>query len=174
MFALPVSRRLSQATAEQSHVQHRMLTGGAGKLPQSSLTSEDWDEREPRIQAQSHKSGQGSSAASRGIPLFANEDQVQAKAPESIGLQAKLVVGRADDPLEREADRVAARVMLRGDQIANGFARAPNSVQRKCEACEQAEHRPQQGTDPTVAQGGRTAPVSVDEALAVVGRPLDF
>jgi outer membrane protein OmpA-like peptidoglycan-associated protein len=46
-------------------------------------------------------------------------------------LQAKLRVGAVDDPLEREADRVA-------EAVVSGSA-APATVQRKCAACEEEE-----------------------------------
>jgi len=46
-------------------------------------------------------------------------------------LQAKLKLGAVDDPLEREADRVA-------EAVVSGSA-APAAVQRKCAACEEEE-----------------------------------
>jgi uncharacterized protein DUF4157 len=52
----------------------------------------------------------------------------------TISRQAKLRVGAVDDPLEREANRVA-------EAVTSGAA-APSAVQRKCAACEEEEmHR---------------------------------
>jgi uncharacterized protein DUF4157 len=48
-------------------------------------------------------------------------------------LQAKLRVGAVDDPLEREADRVA-------EAVVSGSA-APPALQRKCAACEEEEEK---------------------------------
>jgi Domain of unknown function (DUF4157) len=48
-------------------------------------------------------------------------------------VQAKLTVGPVDDPLEREADRVA-------DAVVSGQA-APGAIQRKCAECEEDEQR---------------------------------
>jgi Domain of unknown function (DUF4157) len=133
MFALPASRRQSHAQAEQ----HRILTGGVGTRPKSSLPGFNAEERN----------------------LFS--------------LQAKLVVGRSDDPLEHEADRVADHVMRMSDPAANRYANAPKAAQRKCAACEEAEQLAKRGTDPDVAKEGRATPGSVTESLASPGRPLD-
>ena len=55
----------------------------------------------------------------------------QRLARQTAVLQAKLRVGADDDPLEREADRVA-------EAVVSGAA-APGAVQRKCAACEEEE-----------------------------------
>src|SRR6185436_6786575 len=55
------------------------------------------------------------------------EEEERKAEGEAPALQAKLVVGGADDPLEREADEVARQVM-----------RAP-AVQRKCAKCQAEE-----------------------------------
>src|SRR6185436_14255440 len=57
------------------------------------------------------------------------EEEERKAAGEAPALQAKLVVGGADDPLEREADEVARQVM-----------RAP-AVQRKCAKCQAEEEQ---------------------------------
>src|SRR5262249_22180468 len=68
-------------------------------------------------------------------------------------VQAKLVVGSPRDPLEREADEVADRVMRRADVPAVGAA--PPAVQRRCAPCE--EERIQR-REVTPAQAPGTAP----------------
>lgn len=55
-------------------------------------------------------------------------------------VQAKLFLGSAQDPLEREADRVAARVAAGSNPGAEGLTRGSHAtVQRACAACEQEE-----------------------------------
>src|SRR5262245_51017076 len=59
-----------------------------------------------------------------------------ARAPP--GLQPKLRIGPVDDPLEREADRIADAVI--SDQPIGAIGGAPtNTPQRKCAACEAEE-----------------------------------
>jgi hypothetical protein len=56
-----------------------------------------------------------------------------ASIPRTI--QAKLVVGRGDDPLEWEADAVANRIMGTAEPVAQMPA-APGRLSRSCAACE--------------------------------------
>src|SRR5271165_5954012 len=61
-------------------------------------------------------------------------------------MQAKLEVGVVDDPLEREADRVAAAVMFApsGDAHSPAVATSPGpAVQRKCAAYEEGDEKVQ-------------------------------
>lgn len=85
-------------------------------------------------------------------------------APSNQWLQAKLRVGPVDDPLEREADRVADALVSGGVALAE----APARVQRKCAACAAAE-------DETVhrkaAGPGHGAAVTAASALGP-GTPL--
>lgn len=76
--------------------------------------------------------------------------------PGPSGLQRKLEIGRVDDPLEREADRIADSVLAGGG--ASDSSRIPVTVQRH-------------GAASGPAAG--TAPPSVHRALAEPGRPLD-
>lgn len=88
-----------------------------------------------------------------------------ARPAPSLGLplQAKLVVGPADDPLEREADAAADRVM-----------RMPDSAAPLVEGSEAAALRrqPAGGAD-AVSSGGGPAPASVDNVLHTPGAALD-
>jgi hypothetical protein len=71
-------------------------------------------------------------------------------------VQTKLKIGMSNDPLEQEADRVAAKVLATPVQPA--ASAAPPQIQRYSgQSNEQAE----------------TAPASVDQVLAGPGRPLD-
>jgi len=71
-------------------------------------------------------------------------------------LQRKLTIGSSNDPLEREADRVADRVMAASTN--SGFSSAPLHIQRF------SEH--------TNGVGG-AAPASVNRALSSSGKPLE-
>jgi len=70
-------------------------------------------------------------------------------------LQRKLSVGDSNDPLEREADRVAERVLTPAPRSPVGITAAPRGVA-------------------TPANGASSAvPAGVDQALSVSGSPLD-
>lgn len=76
-------------------------------------------------------------------------------------LQAKLVVGSPDDPLEREADRVAEEVMHMPDPSPQGLpsrASAKPRVQRRVAG---------------ISSGTFAAPPEVHHALSAPGCPLD-
>lgn len=77
-------------------------------------------------------------------------------AKKKSGLQRKLAIGASNDPLEREADRVADQVMAA--LVHSAVSSASPSVQRY------PEH-PTEGVD--------TAPVSVSHVLLSPGRPLN-
>jgi Domain of unknown function (DUF4157) len=99
-------------------------------------------------------------------------------------LQARLEVGAADDPLEREADRVAGHVLRMPDP---GAARRPlsrtsvRSVQRawscggtaegECAGCA-ADMLQRRGVS-LGSDSGMPAPAAVHEALGTAGQPLD-
>jgi len=77
-------------------------------------------------------------------------------AKKKSGLQRKLAIGASNDPLEREADRVADQVMA--VPAYSAVSGAPPRIQRYAgQATESAE----------------TAPASVDRVLAGSGRPLE-
>jgi hypothetical protein len=56
-----------------------------------------------------------------------------ARHPGGAWLQAQLRVGAVNDPLEREADRVAEAVL--GDKPAAALGAAPPALQRQCASC---------------------------------------
>lgn len=61
----------------------------------------------------------------------------QLSAPRLPGvIQAKLVVGQINDPLEHEADRVADEVMRIPEPLITA---APPQISRKCATCEEEE-----------------------------------
>lgn len=84
---------------------------------------------------------------------------VNALAASSHGnptIQATLTIGESNDPLEREADRVADHVLVA--PISPAVSVAPPRIQRYMGQA---------------TPGADTAPASVDQALASPGRPLD-
>jgi Domain of unknown function (DUF4157) len=85
-------------------------------------------------------------------------------------LQAKLVIGEANDPLEGEADRIADRV-LRISQPP--ISATPSQIRRKCAACEEEEaqtvRRKRTGPEGAACE----APPVVTELLRSPGRPLE-
>ncbi len=87
------------------------------------------------------------------------------------GLQAKLAVGAVDDPLEHEADRVAARVMgLPASPLA--VTAAPPAISRKCAACDEEETLQKKSAGPAESVPA-DAPAGVAEVLRQPGAPLD-
>lgn len=99
-----------------------------------------------------------------------NQALLQLIAPRLPGpIQAKLNVGAVDDPLEREADDVADRVMRMPDPEVSGAAR---QVSRRCAECEEEEKLQKTPAGvPRAASGD--APATVHEVLRTPGRPLD-
>jgi outer membrane protein OmpA-like peptidoglycan-associated protein len=93
-------------------------------------------------------------------------------APHPGGvIQRKLAVGRVDDPLEHEADRVADQVMR---MPATEISTAPALLQisRKCAACEEEETlRKKPAGKAEIA--ANEAPDTVREILRSPGQPLD-
>src|SRR5271163_395634 len=74
------------------------------------------------------------------IPLFPPERSTPPPiaAPPRHTIQPKLAVGTVDDPLEREADRIADQIMQKpASELAVSASQA--QVSRKCAACEEDE-----------------------------------
>lgn len=95
--------------------------------------------------------------------------------PRPSAIQAKLVVGQVNDPLESQADRVAEQVMDMRDPSLS-FTSARSLLSRKCAGCA-AEDRDEesrlQAKPSDQLQAGKAAPASVHSVLARAGRPLD-
>ncbi len=77
-------------------------------------------------------------------------------AKKKSGLQRKLAIGANNDPLEREADRVADQVLAASSRPA--INNTPPHIQRSARQA---------------SEGTGTAPDGVDRVLASAGRPLD-
>ena len=85
-------------------------------------------------------------------------------------LQAKLEIGAVDDPLEREADEVADKVMRMPDP-ALSLSSTPPKVSRKCAACEEEDGKLQRKPPSQVTATGN-APAIVEHALRAPGQSL--
>jgi uncharacterized protein DUF4157 len=124
-----------------------------------------------------------------GIPAYAGRSGVAAR-PFAAPIQAKLAVGRQDDPLEQEADRVADTVLrmsapaAAGGATHQGLGSSPAVVsgrlQRQCADCEkdedgdEKEEHVQRKAGPQGAGDTMQAPSIVGETLnSGQGRPLD-
>lgn len=105
-------------------------------------------------------------------------DQSQSSSPLAATrllstIQAKFVIGQLDDPLEREADRVADQVMGMADP-ALAVSAAPPQVSRKCAACEEEEQTTLQAKRPgSIEATADEASAIVHEVLQAPGQPLN-
>ncbi len=97
------------------------------------------------------------------------------------GLQRKLAIGQANDPLEHEADRVAERVMRMPAAPVSATpvsaTSGPVQLARKCAACEAEEHEIQRAATPGASQASASsagqAPGIVHDVLRAPGQRLD-
>lgn len=91
----------------------------------------------------------------------------------SFGLQAKLVVGASDDPLEREADRVAEQVMRMPNPNLRGPQQVLDDNREPARTTPMLQARPTLTTTlHTSLPGNHSAPTSVQTALSSPGQPL--
>jgi Domain of unknown function (DUF4157) len=103
----------------------------------------------------------------------------QSIAMRSGLLQPKLTISQADDPYEREADRVADQVMRMPapHSDGNGLSITPvtaHQAQRKCAECEDDEESALQRKESGgAAEAPVTSPPIVHQALSSPGQPLD-
>jgi len=101
-------------------------------------------------------------------------------------LQAKLTIGKANDPFEQEADRVAEEVMRMPAEAhaanLNPSASGNQSVQRKCSCgkssgqgcgCDKRKKRLSLKRYNASSHAPVEAPPIVDEVLGSSGQPLD-
>jgi hypothetical protein len=104
------------------------------------------------------------------LPILPAESTRGLAAPARV-LQPRLEIGAVDDPLEREADAVADRVMRMPEPALTLSSTLPR-ISRKCAACEEEEKQVQMKP----AGGARSigaAPPIVHEVLRSPGRQLD-
>jgi len=93
--------------------------------------------------------------------------------PVQTLIQPKLAIGAIDDPLEREADRVADRVM-RMPASSQSVASAPGQISRESAARKEQDIATRQMKRAGSAESPAVeAPPAVHEMLSSAGRPLD-
>jgi thiol-disulfide isomerase/thioredoxin len=104
------------------------------------------------------------------IPIFPPDRATRGRP----AIQPKLIVGQANDPLEYEADSVAAQVMRMSAPAPLTVAAVPG-LRRKCNACEEEEKKQRLQAKPIGAAetAAAEAPPIVREVLRSPGRPLD-
>jgi len=93
-------------------------------------------------------------------------------AGSHIVLQRKLAIGTVNDPLEREADRVAEQV-IRMPAPAPVSRASSLQINRKCAECEEEEEKGKLQKKSAGRAAPQTAPPIVHEVLAEPGAPLD-
>ncbi len=107
------------------------------------------------------------------IPIFppdASSPSLSSLKASARVLQPKLKIGAVDDPLEREADTVADRVM-RMRELEAAMTYAPPQVSRKCAECEREQLNEKPVAKSEVVAG--EAPPIVHRVLSSPGQPLD-
>ena len=102
------------------------------------------------------------------LRLLTRRRSVLPREPDPV--QTKLKVGAVNDPLERDADRVADEVVRAPTMGASPAAAAPQ-VSRKCSGWEHEETLRTQRAGPQAASGQASA--IVHDELRSPGRPLD-
>src|SRR5688500_9100838 len=73
--------------------------------------------------------------------IHSKKDPAKEISGSSLFAQPKLTIGSPDDPLEKEADAMADKVMRMGMPGPINFLSSKNSVLRKCAHCEEEEER---------------------------------
>ena len=103
-----------------------------------------------------------------------DQKQVQAKQYLATARAPSLVIGPADDPAEREADRAAEQIMQMSEPAPVDLS-APTQINRKCTACEEEAAKTLQAKPAGVSQVGTEEVVAstVQGTILKPGQPLD-
>jgi len=101
------------------------------------------------------------------LRIVGNQARLRALSRTAPRVQAKLEIGATNDPLEREADQVAAQVTRMAAPEASSAATQPR-LSRKCNACEVQTKRAGTAESPV-----SEAPPIVHEVLSSPALPLD-
>jgi hypothetical protein len=169
-----------------SHVNEQFST--EPPLPEHEFTAPKFPWSIGKVAVTASSDGDGTGDGDDGGPVPAKRGFIRLPWP----IQAKLEVGAVDDPLEREADRVAEQVMRMpepGADVRPAVSSAISGVQLKCscggscDKCEGAKDQ-EQGRGSvqmkpltTGASGhaltGFIAPPATHNVLAAPGQPLD-
>ncbi len=136
--------------------------------------------QEPRIPAPAIDASRRTSFKSlTGIPVFPPEEGTRTFSSSRLPIQFKLAIGAANDPLEAEADAMAAGVMGMAPNAPASTGTATPVLRRKCscggEKCDKCKQE-QEGQIQRKAAASvtpREAPPIVHETLRSPGQPLD-
>ena len=183
MFAPKVARPQTKAAESSKNSlasRSSMLLARRTANPTWTKTGGDREQEAGPENATAREAPRGVSWDFSNIPLFPPDwaDRPRPSSPLDApplfgAIQAKLVVGSVDDPLEREADRVADQVMRTPDPDLS-VSPLPPQISRKCAAWEEEDKRKlQTKSTGTPDAAGREAPPIVHEALRSPGQPLD-
>jgi len=176
---VPLSSGLNRARAGSSELIRRMAAPGrtgAGREA-GGLTG---NSREVRPEASTIPLGERHSAAL--FPESMRTVSSFSAAGNGVRVQAKLEVGSVNDPLEREADTVADRVMRTSESRVRTEGElsqnAQKGVLRRCAACEKEKEDDEKKVARKAISGagprsGMEAPASVHEVLRSPGESLD-
>jgi hypothetical protein len=197
MFAQPVTKRGSKTAANSTGklapqrstpVKHRLghdpvdqeilLQRTFGNQTTLRYLSERHEQQAATKNMTARETPPGASWDFSKIPLFAPDrtSRFQTLDPPAALLlpatiQPKLTIGRSDDPLEDEANRVADQ-MMRNAVREGAIYGAPLDVRRKCAACEEKTLLPK-ATVPLSKATADGAPGIANEVLGSPGQPLD-
>lgn len=125
----------------------------------------------PAVQAPSKASESPPAAVRSFVPSLGASPAIGNQA-RLRRLQARLKVGPVDDPLEREADAVAAQILGTAAASMSEISPAPTQASRKCAQCEE-EKFAQRDMAPGGEVSADAAPALVDAAIASPAQPLD-
>lgn len=178
-----VAHRPGYSSAEQAPFLQRtignqvMLRYLTNRL--SNSTANETEQHEPEAKQAARETPRASWDFST-IPLYPPEKAGPplslsqfATASLSGAIQAKLLVGEVNDPLEHDADRVADQVVRMPDPESS-LAAAPTQLSRKCADCAKEEAQTLQTKRagmPEATTG--EAPAIVHAVLSSPGQPLD-
>ena len=164
-----------KARAMKTHISRNVATARRpGRPIPAAMGTAGWAQAEAaraRIRTVLRAPPDWRAPATRSVPTSTTKHGGRAPAGQSLTRPAKLEIGAVDDPLEHEADRIAAQVMhMPATELAPPSV--PVQINRKCTACEEEEKLQKKSTE-TADAGASGALDSVHEVLRSSGEPLD-
>src|SRR5262249_2438115 len=112
-------------------------------------------------------------------PISQNQESAPGRSSRLRGqrlfVQPKLILGQVNDPSEREADRVATRVM-RMAASEPALSASPQQISRNCAACQEEEEEKVRPKAAVMGPTDHTAGLAlqgVQDVLQSPGQPLD-
>jgi hypothetical protein len=134
MFVPPVAKAQTKATPgpASNMMEQRSTLAARSSCGDQELKAPQWN-----------RSAQG---ATDGLAWDLSKISIfpPSRSNRPVGIQPKLIIGSAADPLEREADSVADQVM-RSPAPGIAIERAQPGISRKCAACQEGRNAPKKG-----------------------------